>query len=255
VTVASTAANAGREDEPARRRKTTRCRRSGWLAVLAAMAAVALAGCGGGASTPHVASLGNTSANGKSGGSTAAAALTGSPTKLVDEWAACERSHGDIHQADPVIDTHGVINIILPAPVPGQAPAAPGHGGGPVGDAHNATGTCSQYLAAAQIALRKADPVPEPGGITLAQVLQETKCIRANGVPNYPYPTGREDDGHPSTNFNGTGVDPNSPSVLRATNMCARKLGLPTWWINGWGPPGDITTEMAGVHASTGANG
>jgi hypothetical protein len=157
----------------------------------------------------------------------------------VGEWAACERSHGDPNQADPVIDTHGVINITLPAF--GQA-------GTPVGDPHDATGTCSQYLAAAQIALRKADPVQDPGGVTNSAVLVNfTKCMRANGVPTYPFPSGGPDN---KMNFNGTGIDLNSPSVVRANDLCGKKLGLPAWWINGWGPPGDISVGTAGLNGN-----
>jgi hypothetical protein len=169
----------------------------------------------------------------------------------VDEWAACERSHGDPNQADPIIDMHDVINITLPAP---------GQGGMPVGDPHGVTGECSQYLAAAQIALRKADPVQDPGGVTSqAVILNFANCMRANGVPNYPYPSGPNDS---QTNFNGTGVDPNSPHVVKVNDLCGKKLGLPAWWINGWGPPGDVSIGMAGLpgnnapaHPAPGGNG
>jgi hypothetical protein len=155
---------------------------------------------------------------------------------LVDEWAACERSHGDVHQADPVIDSHGIINITLPAP--GQGGAAP------VGDPHDATGECSQYLVAAQTALRAADPVQDPGGVPNSTAVPFANCMRANGIPNYPYPSGPDDS---ETNFNGSGVNPNSPAVVRVTELCGKKLGLPAWWINGWGPPGDISVSTAGI--------
>jgi hypothetical protein len=62
--------------------------------------------------------------------------------------------------------------------------------------------------------------------------------MRANGVPNYPYPSGPDDR---ETNFNGTGVNPDSPQVQRVSDVCGKKLGLPAWWTNGWGPPGDIS--------------
>jgi hypothetical protein len=211
--------------------------------VLVAAAALALAACSSGPSTPHVASLNqhnsSSGGSGQSGGTTTAGAPKGDATRLVDEWAACERSHGDPSQADPVIDTHGVININLPGP---------GQGGTPAGDPHDATGTCSQYLAAAQIALRKADPVADPLGVTSTAVLVNfSKCMRANGVPTYPFPSGGGPDN--KMNFNGTGIDLNSPSVIRANDLCGKKLGLPAWWINGWGPPGDISVGMAGPQA------
>jgi hypothetical protein len=61
--------------------------------------------------------------------------------------------------------------------------------------------------------------------------------MRANGVPNYPFPTGNK------TNFNGTGVDPTSPSVMSVNKVCGKKLGLPGWWIAGTGPPGDVVVS------------
>jgi hypothetical protein len=212
-------------------------RRSGGVAVLAATAALGLAACGGSAGSPQVASLGKSSSNGggTSGGNTTVAAPKGNATKLADEWAACERSHGDINQADPVIGIHYVIYITRPGP---------GGGGGMVGNPHEATGECSQYLVAAQTALRDADPVQDPLGVTnTAMIVNFASCMRNNGIPNYPYPSGPNDS---QTNFNGTGVDPFSPSVARVDDLCGKKLGLPTWWINGWGPPGSIVVSEYG---------
>ena len=56
-------------------------------------------------------------------------------------------------------------------------------------DLHNVTGTCSQYLAAAQRVLRVEFPAPAfvPDE---ALLVQYADCMRTNGVPNYPDPTG-----------------------------------------------------------------
>jgi hypothetical protein len=148
------------------------------------------------------------------------------PTRLVDEWATCERRHGDPDQADPTIDAYGVINIVTP-----QA-------GIISGGSEQATGTCSTYLARAQNELRAANPVaPAPNQVEL---IKYVNCMRANGVPNYPYPNGDK------TTFIGTGVDPQSPEVERVNNECGTKLHLPAWWINGSGPPGDISVTGGG---------
>jgi hypothetical protein len=64
--------------------------------------------------------------------------------------------------------------------------------------------------------------------------------MRANGVPDYPYPTGD------TTNFIGSGVDPDSPSVEKVNQLCGKKLGLPAWWINGTDTPGSIEVHTAG---------
>jgi hypothetical protein len=211
--------------------RTTTCRRSTVPAILVVSAAIGLVACGG--SSPRtVASLAKSSVSttsSETAGGSPGAKLADDPTRLVDEWAACERSHGDPGQADPTIDAHGVINITIP----------PMGQGGPAGDPHDVTGTCSEYLAAAQRALRAAMPVQDPGGVTNpADQLRYVACMRANGVPNYPYPTGN------TTNFNGTGVDPTSPSVVKISIRCGNKLGLPLWWSAGWGPPGDVSLSM-----------
>jgi hypothetical protein len=148
-------------------------------------------------------------------------------TSLLNRWAACERSNGDPQQADPTVDANGVIWVIVP------------RGAQLAGNLHELEGTCSQYLAEAQNELRAANPVqPPPNG---AENLKWVNCVRANGVPDYPYPTGD------TTNFQGSGVNPNAPNVVRVGTMCAKKLGLPTWWVNGSYEPGSIEVRTAGM--------
>ena len=217
-----------------------------WVVIITVAAVgIGLAACGASPSSrvaglPTVASLSNVTGKTQGSRSTGRRASSstkvaaGDPTRLVDEWAACERSHGDVNQADPIIDAHGVINITTPPPGSGSLPA---------GDPHGVTGTCSQYLAAAQRVLRAADPVQDPLGMTnQADLLKYVACMRASGVPNYPYPSGPNDR---ETNFNGTGVDPTSPSVVKISVKCGSRLHLPLWWSAGWGPPGDITVQMS----------
>ena len=149
-------------------------------------------------------------------------------TPLLNEWAACERSNGDPDQADPTVDANGVIHITVP-----QAAQ-------PAGDIHELTGTCSEYLAKAQNELRAANPAAPPPD--QAEYLKYVSCMRANGVPNYPYPTGD------TTDFMGTGVDPNSPSVEKVNQLCGKKIGAPAWWINGTDTPGSIEVHTAGMN-------
>ncbi len=234
--------------ERGRRRDMTRMHpRAGALAILAALAAVVLAGCsGGGSSAPPVASLGTSSAaatsassgtsadpgpgsgtSGTSGGGGTRATIAGNVTPLLNEWGACERGNGDPQQTDPTVDAGGVIHITIPK------------GAQPAGDLHEQTGTCSQYLAEARNELRADNPVAPPPD--QAEYLKYVNCMRTNGVPDYPYPTGD------STDFYGTGVDPNSPAVERVNQLCGTKLGLPAWWVNGTDIPGSIEVHTAGM--------
>ena len=213
-------------------------RRPGALAVLVVAAALALAACSNGSSTPQVASLGTSTSSGTStdpgtssgtsAGRTPATQSASDPTRQVDEWAACERSHGDPDQADPTVGANGVIHITVP------------QGFQPAGDIHDLTGPCSDYLATAQNELRAANPVAPPPD--QSEYLKYVACMRANGVPSFPYPTGDQ------TNFNGTGVDPNSPAVERVNLLCGKKIGAPAWWTNGTDTPGSIEVHTAGMN-------
>jgi len=218
-----------------------RHRRPGALAVLAAATALALAACSGSGDSPQVASLpASTSAAAGTSPVTSTSAATGtSPgtgtvqeagnlAQLVDEWAACERVHGDPNQADPTIDANGVINISVPVNVT------------PAGDIHDLTGTCTEYLAQAQNELRAANPVAPPPD--QSELLKYVNCMRTSGVPNYPPLNGDHPD------FNDAGVNPDSPAFKRASQLCGTKIGAPTWWINGTETPGDIEVTTAGMH-------
>lgn len=83
-----------------------------------------------------------------------------------------------------------------------------------------------------------------------ALYVQYANCMRANGYPAFPYPSGIEPDGNQSTNFNGTGIDPNSPAFLNghANQTCGTQISAPAWWINNWGPPGSVDVYPAGTN-------
>jgi len=205
------------------------------LAALLAAAALGLAACGGGSpDAPHVASVGTTTTTAGGGGqankSTTTAPKGGNATQLMDEWAACMRSNGDPNQTDPTIDQYGVINITMPDEVSQEISS----------QAHGTTGPCSQYELEAENVLRAANPAAPPP--TQAQLVQYVDCMRTHRVPDYPNsgPDGR-------TDFNGTGVDPNSPAVENANKICGKQINAPAWWIAGTGPPGDVVVTSAGI--------
>jgi hypothetical protein len=205
---------------------TTTYRRPGGLAVLVAAAAIGLAACSGGSSTPHVASLGSSS--GSDGGSTGGSGSSttapsgGNATRLLDEWAACMRKHGDPSQTDPTIDAHGVINISMQ-----NVPKALAD------EVHGSTGPCSQYELAAESALRGGKAAPQ--GPSLAAQLKYAECMRANGVPGYPDPNGSTEQKFPSS------VDPNSAVFQNANKLCGKRIGASAAWINGTGIPGEVS--------------
>jgi hypothetical protein len=204
------------------------------LAVAVAAAALGLTACSDGSTdSPHVASLetNTTTASGHGGGSTTTEPKGDNATQLMDEWATCMRVNGDPNQTDPTIDQYGVINITIPQGIADTSISS---------EAHGSSGPCSQYELAAENDLRAANPVAPPP--TQAQLLQYVDCMRTHGVPNYPDP-GPNDD----TNFNGTGVDPNSPSFENANKVCGKQVNAPAWWIAGTGPPGDVVVSSAGI--------
>jgi hypothetical protein len=211
----------------------TRYWRSGALAAAAALAGVGLTACGGG-SAPHVASLGNST--GKNRGSTTTTLPKGNPTQLLDEWASCMRAHGTPDIADPTIDTNGVIHITMPASGTGSGASgfksSDGVGGGP----------CGAYLTAASTALRGGQPMQRPDPAKLEKFSQ---CMRANGIPDFPDPTGQ---GLQLSGGPGSDLSPRNPTFQAASKLCAKKVGVPGLGgagpqkggieVTGGGPPG-----------------
>ena len=196
-------------------------RRCGGLAFLVAGAAVGLAACSG-PSSPHVASLG--SGGGDAAARTTTTIPTGSPTALLDEWAACMRRHGDPGQIDPTVDASKVIQITLGAPT----------------GLRGENGVCGSYLSAAQSALGGGTPrasSDEPAALNFAQ------CMRANGVPDYPDPTGNNQTVHSSS---GSDLNPANPVFQSASTLCANKTGYQSKFSTGAPQPGSVNVNMAG---------
>jgi hypothetical protein len=214
-------------------------RRAVGLAVLAAAAVIGPAACGGSSSSPQVASLGKSSGGGGGSG----AAVSGNPTQLLDEWAACMRRHGDPNQADPVIDANKDIEITM-SDVPK-----------PLENAVNTnTAPCSNYMLAAQSALRGGQAAPTDNPV---QDVKFAECMRASGFPTFPDPAGG------NTDFNGTGINTNSTAFQNAAKTCDDKVGQP-YYAPGTVPAGVIQTrdcstpsgeECPGVLGASGGSG
>jgi hypothetical protein len=216
-------------DDAGGRRGLRRMRspRTGLLAIVAG-AALLTAACSGGASSPQVASLGTSSGNGS--GSSATAAPKGNPTQLLDEWAACMRSHGDPTQADPTIDANKVIHITMPEGFPGGLFGQNGHGTGP--GVH-----CASYLTAAQTALQAGYSPPKAP--SQAALMKYAECMRANGISDFPDPVG----GSLQLNRGAPG-ELTSPAFQKAVTVCARQTGVHLSGPGGTPPPGTIESNV-----------
>jgi hypothetical protein len=196
--------------------------RTGLLAIAAGITLLTAA-CSSSTSTPRVASLGTSSA-----GTTATAtspaspAPTGSPAQLLDEWATCMQSHGDPGQTDPTIDSNKVIHITYPAN------SAAGAGG------QDKTGPCASYLTAASTALRGGQPVQKPDP---AKLLAFSECMRANGIPDFPDPSG---GGLQIRVSPGSDLNPDNAKFKNAAKLCAKKTGVGGAFGGGPPPPGSI---------------
>ena len=222
----------------------------GSAGLAAAILAVAgLAACGGG-SSPRVANLGN------SGGTTPGSTTTlpkGNPTHLLDEWASCMRAQGMTGLPDPTIDANGVIHIDMPVSAAAQAGGKVSMGSGPE------SGKCGAYLTAASTALRGGQPLQKPDP---AKIEKYSACMRANGVPDFPDPTGGglSIQVHP-----GSDLNPDNPTFQNASKLCAKKTGVPGLGgtpprgaiqvSSGNGPPGGPGSGAGGLGVSTGGSG
>ncbi len=216
-------------------------RRAG-LAVLLAAAAFGLAACGG-SSAPHVASLGKSGGSDSNGGNTPTTQPTGNATQLLNEWAACMHSHGDPNQADPTIDANGVIHITWNPAIPGGYNGTYQGGQGNLGPGQY----CRNYLTEAQAAL---DGGQSPELPSQAQLVQFARCMRADGIPDFPDPI----NGNLSFNRGAGGdLNPNNPTFENASKLCVHKTGAHVPGAGGSLPPGTIEINGASPPGSGGS--
>ena len=185
-------------------------RRSGGIAALAAAAAIGLAACGG-SSSPHVASLGNSSGNASA--STTTTLPTGNPTQLLDEWASCMRSHGDPDQVDPTIDANKVIHITFPAGASGN---------GPVGLRQGVERSVRRLPDRRLHGAAGRPAAPEAGPGQAGEVLPVHAGQRDPGLPRPVRWRPVDPDPHP-----GSDLNPNNPTFQNASKLCAKKTGVP----------------------------
>lgn len=211
-------------------------RRVAAIAVLATAAVIGLAACGG-SSPSQVASVGtNASSVGNTTTTTSSQTTTsgGNATTLLDEWATCMRRHGDRNQVDPSVDSNGVIHITWDPSIPGGYNGTHKGGQGNEGPGQY----CRRYLSAAQTALRGGEQHVKlsPGAL-----LKFSECMRANGIPDFPDPTGSG-----LSMSMGGDLNPSNPTFQHAGKICQAKTGVKAPGV-GPPPPGTIVLNGGGL--------
>jgi hypothetical protein len=199
--------------------------RTGLLAVMAG-AAVLAAACGGGSNSPHV--TGRDNGSGTPSGTPGTAPPTdGHPAQLLNEWAACMRSHGDAGQVAPTIDASKVIHMTV-------SPALNGGWTGQPSGNNPDTGPglyCIQYIEAAQKLLGyPADLPPDAGYVAFleqqgnpATLAKYSECMRARGISDFPDPTGDTLQIQPNPNPRS----PGNSTFVKASTVCSKQTGVP----------------------------
>jgi hypothetical protein len=176
-----------------------------------------------------------------SSSSSAPAQPTGNPTQLLDQWASCLRSHGFPTLTDPTIDANKVIHIIVPPGINGDA--------GQVYQKSSAYAPCNPYLTAAQTALRGGAPLPKPDPAKLEKFSQ---CMRANGIHDFPDPSG---NGLQIRISPGSDLNPRSPVFQNAQKKCATQVGIPQLVGGPGSQAGSVQIQQQGNSGPGGAGG
>ncbi len=168
-------------------------------------AALALAACG------------SSSSSGMATSTSAGQSSDASSSKTL-EFASCMRSHGVSKFPDP---TRGRLPLRIQ-----QTPNSTTVDGVEVNGLafQSAMQACRSYMPRA--------PTPSPAQTTEAesQALAMSRCMRSHGVPNFPDPkmvTGPYGGIAFSMDFNGTGIDLNSPAFQAAQKDCGSIMGAP----------------------------
>jgi len=136
------------------------------------------------------------------------------------QFASCMRSHGVPNFPDPSGNGGGGLQIQSSKSPSGQSMSV---NGVPV-DApafESAMSKCQKYMPR---------PKALPGGITQvkANALKFARCMRSNGVPNFPDPTVKSGpNGGIGVQVGGPGIDPQSPALQAAQRKCRPLMDLP----------------------------
>ena len=207
-------------------RHSFQCLRAFALAVGVAALGLAAAGCGGGAKTPSVASLGPTTSNttptatssagGTSGrlgpqtsggGSGGTMSMAGGSIQQMTRFAACMRQNGEPSFPDPNAQGEISVNGIDPGSAQFQ----------------HAQQACQKDLP------NGGGPRPAQQARMRSHALAFSACMRAHGEPNFPDPHFGPGGSVSQKISIGSGLDPRLPQFQAAQKACMKNLpGSPT---------------------------
>ena len=134
-------------------------------------------------------------------------------------------THGDPNQAAPTIDANEVIHLTWNDNTPGGIYGTNKGGQGNIGPGQY----CRTYIDRAITELQGSQHLQQP---THAQLVKFSRCMRANGVADFPDPS------NGGMAFNRAGdLNPNNPVFQHASTLCAKQTGVPGFATGGGAPP------------------
>jgi hypothetical protein len=179
------------------------------IATLVALTALAVAGCRGDTDDGEgVATAGGTPTSSATGDTSNTGAADGDIGEKMRRFASCMREHG-IDMPDPEVDSEGRVRM--------QFGEGPNEGGTPPDREkfEAAQKECQQYLP------NGGEP-PKMDPEQVEQARQFAKCMRENGVPDFPDP---QADGSVRIEAGpGTGIDPTSQAFKDAQSRCEQYM-------------------------------
>jgi hypothetical protein len=209
--------------------------------VLLAIAALLVAGCGGGSSSPGVAHLSTSTSGGSatSGKSSTPESRASTQQKMVS-YSQCMRTHGVPEFPEPTEGHLLIHSSVHNAQVTGVNPQS------------------SQFQAAQKVCgkLMPEGGAPSPSQQAKAQesALKFSQCMRTHGVPTFPDPTFSGGGARLTLKAGGAnGIDPNSPQLKAAQKTCQSLRPGPRGGPSGGGGPS--TSSSGGPGGSGGESG
>jgi hypothetical protein len=179
------------------------------IVTLAALTALAVTGCRGDTDDSEgVATAGGAPTSTATGNNSNTGADDGDTGEKMRRFASCMREHG-IDMPDPEVDSEGRVRM--------QIGGGPNEGGTPPDREkfEAARKECQQYLP------NGGEP-PKMDPEQVEQARQFARCMRENGVPNFPDP---QADGSVRIEAGpGTGIEPNSQAFKDAQAKCEQYM-------------------------------